>query len=604
MKQPLDEVSLYPFKRELKGYNLQLLKKDLIAALTVVMITVPQSMAYALLAGVPISCGLVAAIYASLMAALFGSSRHLVIGPSNALALLLMSGTAEILYTYYRDLEGPARTMVTLQILTQITLLTGTIQVCAACFKLGKLSQFVSSSVIVGYMAGTAVAVVVNQLFPFFGLSSFVEAASVFEKGTYLLTHISAIHWPTALVGVGALALFATLKTMNRSFPSGVVTLIIASGAVTLIGLADPSVAGVALVGNGFDIHALIPNFSIPAFHAGVFNAVLPIAFALALLSVMETTSVAKTIAASSGQAVSSNQELFALGVGNLTSCLVSGLPVSGSITRSQINFESGGATRFAAVFSALFVLLFVFGFGFFLSGIPVAAMSALLLVTAVGIIDKQRFAICHNATTADAAVLWTTFLSCIFLSLDVAFYIGVGLSITLYLKKAAVPLLHEYELTGKGEMRHLEPEEEHQERAIRLIKVEGELFFGAADPFQTTLKALTDDHSDTRVIILQLKNARDMDGTACLALHHLYQYLHRSGRHLIICGMTPHIWQVFRSSGIDKHIGTANLFCFDEHRPNAYLYAAWKRAEALSLQMVRVEGVDADNAFLSASAN
>lgn len=590
MKQLQDEINIFPFKQELMGYSLELFKKDLFAALSVVLITVPQCMAYALLAGVPISCGLMAAIYSAMVAALFGSSRHLVIGPSNALALLLMSGTSGILYTYYRDLEGVQRTWVAMQLLTQITLVTGIIQIFGSCFRLGRLTQFVSSSVVLGYMAGTAVAVGINQLYPFLGVSPMRGVYSIYEKASYLATHFNLIHWPTALIGIGSFSLFIFLKKLNRHFPAGVTSLVVASVAVSLMDLADPNFVGIVLVGHSAEGFSMAPVLSLPVLQSGVFNAILPIAFAIAMLSMMETTSVAKTIAASSGQTISSNQELLALGLGNLTSSLVVGLPVSGSISRSQVNYECGGQTRFSAIISAVLVTVFVFGFGFFLNSIPLAAMSSLLLVTSAGIVNRRRMLMCYKATKADAAVLLITFLSCIFLSLDVAFYIGICISITLYLKKAAVPQLVEYELADRGQLRRISPEHLNDERAIRIIKVEGELFFGAADPFQSTLKALAEDHSSTRVIILQLKNARDMDATACLALEHLHEYLRKSGRHLIACGMTPHIWEVFKNSGIDRLIGNDNLFCVDDNTPHQYLQRAWKRAEILSLKMPRVD--------------
>lgn len=602
MKSNQDEINLYPFKSELVNYTFDFFKKDLFAALSVVLITVPQCMAYALLAGVPISCGLIAAIYSAIIAALFGSSRHLVIGPSNALSLLLMSGTSGILFAYYRDLEGVQRTWVAMQILTQITLVTGIIQIFSSCFKLGRLTQFVSSSVVLGYMAGTAVAVGINQLYPFLGVTPLRGVYSIYEKAIYLVTHFNLIHWPTALIGIGSCALYFFLKKLNRHFPAGVTSLTVASVAVTALELVNPSFIGVVLVGHSAEGFTMTPEFTLPILHSGVFNAVLPIAFAIAMLSIMETTSVAKSIASSSGQTISSNQELLALGLGNLTSSLVVGLPVSGSISRSQMNYECGAQTRFAAIYSAILVTVFVVGFRFFLNSIPLAAMASLLMVTSAGIVNRRRMWMCYSATKADAAVLLITFLSCIFLSLDVAFYIGIIISITLYLRKAAVPQLVEYELAEKGQLRRISPERIDDERSIRIIKVEGELFFGAADPFQSTLKTVAEDHSSTRVIILQLKNARDMDATACLALEHLHLYLRKSGRHLLACGMTPSIWEVFKNSGIDRLIGHENLFCVDDNTPHQYLQKAWKRAEELSLKAPRLEPVVVDEMVLKPS--
>jgi SulP family sulfate permease len=186
------------------------------------------------------------------------------------------------------------------------------------------------------------------------------------------------------------------------------------------------------------------------------------------------------------------------------------------------------------------------------------------------------------KATSSDAFVLWITLLSCIFFSLDIAFYIGVVLSITLYLKKAAMPQLVEYDIDDSGELVNLNFCRMQEHKTIRVIKVEGELFFGAADLFQTTLKAFAEDDTSTKVIILQLKNTRDMDATVCLALQHLHDYLKSSGRQLICCGLTAPIWDVLSHSGVVDLIGKENLFLFDERHPHQYMQRAIKRAKQI----------------------
>ena len=314
-------------------------------------------------------------------------------------------------------------------------------------------------------------------------------------------------------------------------------------------------------------------------------NHLLPVAFAIALLNVMETMSIAKTIAASSGQRLSTNQEIFGIGIGNLLSSLITAMPVSGSPCRTTLNSTVGGQTRVAGILTAVFVGFFVYVFGFLITSIPLAALSALLLVTAASIVQPQQFLMCSKATNADAFVLWTTLCSCIFFSLDVAFYIGVVVSIILYLKKSASPQLVEYDIDEEGELQNLEEGRPCGQKAVRVIKVEGELFFGAADLFQTTLKTIAEDDTSARVIILQLKNARDIDATVCLALHHLHEYLRNSGRFLVACGMTHQIWEVMSDSGMVEEIGKENLFVFDERHPHLHMLKAYHRAKVLVYQ-------------------
>ncbi len=597
-----DDISLSPLRKDLQSSSWASLRQDAMAALTVAFLTVPQAMAYAILAGLPITCGLFAAIYAACFASTSGSSRHLVVGPSNAIAILVQAGTSEILFSSYRHLTGADRDLAAVQILTQLTLLIGLFQVLVAGFKMGRVTQFVSHSVIIGYMAGTATAVTINQLFTFLGVARLPGVHSMYENAAYLLTHMHQAHLMTLLTGIGSLVFMVILKKMDKRIPAGVLMLVGAALAVHYLdltsysldsGLADPyadeEVQTVRLVGDNGELFELIPLVQFPYFDTGIMNSLLPMAFALALLGIMETISISKSIAASSGQRLSINQEIFGIGFANLVSSFIGAMPVAGSAIRSSVNYRSGAQTRFAAILNAIFVWLIIFVLGFYINRIPLAALAALLLYNVGQIVNVKQLKICLKATSADAFVLWTTFLSCLFFSLDIAFYIGIAISITLYLNKSAMPQVMEYEMDESGELRNLDLTHCAQHRAIRVIKVEGELFFGAADIFQRTLKAIAEDDTETTVIILQLKNARDMDATACLALHQLHDYLKGSGRHLIACGLTHSVWEVLSDSGLVQLIGKDNIFVFDERQPHHNLQMALQRAKQLASQLKHV---------------
>lgn len=589
-----DDISLLSFKKELQGYSREIFKQDFSAAISVALLTVPQAMAYALLAGLPLKAGLFAAIYSSIIAAFFGSSRHLIVGPSNAIAILVQAGTAEILFTYYRGLAGPERDIAAIQILTQLCMLVGVVQVLAAGCKLGRLTQFVSHSVIVAYIAGTAIAVVINQLFTFTGVPNAPGGDSIYEKAIYLAMHVQDIHWPTTIIGGGSLLLLIILKRMDKRIPAPVIALICAAVIVHILSFYSMSSVmteesqqkywqNVAVVGDTGNLSEIWPTFAFPHFDMGLLNHVLPLAFAVALLNIMETSSVAKTLAASSGQRLSINQEIFGIGLANLLSSAMAALPVSGSASRSCLSYALGAQTRMAAVLNASLVAGMIFCFSFLIMHIPLAALSALLLVTAVNIVNPKQFFLCLKATNSDAFVLWITLISCIFLRLDVALYIGIVISITLYLKKAAIPQLVEYDIDDSGELHNLDYAKIHEHKTIRVIKVEGELFFGAADLFQTTLKTIAEDDTSTKVIVLQLKNARDIDATVCLALQQLHSYLKGSGRYLVACGMTQQIWDVLSDSGLIEQIGKENLFIFDERHPHHHMLKALHRARHLT---------------------
>jgi len=472
-------------------------------------------------------------------------------------------------------------------------MLVGIIQILAAGCKLGRLTQFVSHSVIVAYIAGTAIAVVVNQLFTFTGIPNTPGGDSIYDKGFYFATHLSEIHWPTAIIGCGSLFLLLILKRIDRRIPAPLIALILAavivhllanfSGPITTEGGLQKYWQNVLVVGDTGNLSEILPRFAFPRFDMGLLNHLLPFAFAVALLNIMETTSIAKMLAASSGQRLSVNQEIFGIGIGNMVSSFIAAMPISGSASRSCFSYSLGAQTRMTAILTAVIVAFIIFCFSFLIMHIPLPALSALLLVTAVNIVNPRQFFLCLKATNSDAFVLWVTLISCIFLSLDVALYIGIVISITLYLKKSAVPQLVEYDIDDNGELHNLDYSTLHRHKTIRVIKVEGELFFGAADLFQTTLKTIAEDDTSTKVIVLQLKNARDIDATVCLALQQLHSYLKGSNRYLVACGLTPQIWDVLSDSGLIEEIGKENLFVFDERHPHLHMLKALQKARRLT---------------------
>lgn len=592
-----DDISFSALRKDVQNYSWDTFKRDASSGISVALVTMPQAMAYALLAGLPLSCGLFAAIFSSILAAIFGSSKHLVVGPSNSIAFLVQAGTSVILYTHFRDMPPDARDIIAVQILTHLCLLIGLFQILVAVCKLGRLTQFISHTVIIGYVTGTAIAILISQSYPLLGIPQNPNGTSLYQNFSYLIMHLSDMHWPTAALGLGSLCLMIFLKKTDSRIPAGCVMLFISSIVVyaldlwQLNGMEDVDfgnqIAKILVVGDaGLDYHAL-PGFALPFFDLSMINQVIPIAFAIALLSIMETTSVAKSIAASSGQRLSVNQEIFGVGLGNLLSAFIGAMPISGSSARSALNYANGAQTRFAAIFNSIFVGLILFSIGYFVSLIPLAALAALLLIAATNIVNPKQFFLCVKATGSDAFVLWLTVLCCLFFSLDVAFYIGIIVSITLYLKKAAIPQLVEYEIDENGKLKNLDYSSANMKREIRVIKVEGELFFGAADLFQTTLKTIAKDDHSTKVIILQLKNARDIDATGCLAIEQLHNYLSGSGRHLIGCGLTLQVWEVLSDAGIVKDIGKENLFLFDDRQPNIHMQKAFKRAKYLVSQSV-----------------
>jgi len=576
-----DSLSFRPVLDDIRHYSWVKVRHDLVAALSVVLLAFPQAMAYALLAGLPMSCGLIAAVFATATGSLFGSSRHLIVGPNNAIAILTAAGIAEVLNTHYRGLDPGALMGVTLLIMTQLTLLIGLFQLLVAWAKLGRFTQFVSHSVVVGYIAGVAMVLMVKQAYVFLGIAKPVGVSSLFHQAGYLFTHLNALHGATALIGILSLLLMLVLR---KSWLRHAAPVIMLAGAGGVLYWWQDSLwlSSVPTIGSAGGLSDIYFGFQLPHFTMETMNTLVPIAFAIALLGTLEVTSVAKSIAASSGQRLSKNQEILGLGLANLVSAFTGGMPSSASPSRSALNYESGGLTRFAGVFNAGLLALTVVLLGGLVTPIPLTALSALLLITATTMVNREQLYLCLRATNSDAIVLITTMLSCLFFSLDIAFYIGIFCSITLYIKKASRPNVKQYVLHPSGELRSPNLFEKPMLKKIRVVYIEGELFFGAADLFQTTLKAIAEDDEEPGVIVLCLTSARDLDATSCLAIKQLDGYLKNSGRHFLMCGLKYSVWQVLGQAGLVSLIGKENLFIYDEIYPNLTLLRSLKRASDL----------------------
>jgi SulP family sulfate permease len=576
--------SFQPWRSEFQGYTRSFLKCDFFAGLQVALLTLPQAMAYALIAGLPLSAGLFAAIFSSFVALFFSSSRFLIAGPINAIAIIIQTSVADILYHNYRDLPESAMPYMALTLVVQIAFLVGLFQAIVAVFKLGNLTQFISRPVMSGYLAGSMFAVIFDQIFPFVGLTPDFDSNSLFEKGLLLFTRFDRIELSTLSVGLVSLASLALLRKIDERLPAGLITVVLAAVTVYFFNetILSDRLKGVALVGNTSEAASLLPEFGWPEFNFKLMNQLVPISFAIALFGILETSFTIKAVARRAGQRLSINQEILSLGLGNIFSSFTFAMPIAYSSVRSALNLHSGAKTRLAGLFSVLLVAALVTLFSFFVDLVPLTTFSAIIFLTAFKIINIKETLLCFKATPQDRFVLLTTFIACLFFSLDVAFYIGVILSIGTYLKKAALPHVGEYAIHDSGELRTLGPSGQLESKPIRLIKVEGELFFGAAEAFENSLKAIVERDLETKVIILQLKNARDIDATACLALSDLYDSLKLAGCHLLIAGLTYPIWEVLSISGIVEKIGKENLFIFDDMNPHHYMKKALERAKRL----------------------
>src|SRR5690625_1121747 len=283
-------------------------------------------------------------------------------------------------------------------------------------------------------------------------------------------------------------------------------------------------------------------------------------AIAIAILGMLETVSLGKAIAVSSGQRINANQEIIGLGVGNVMSSMFGTMPGSASFARTATNFQSGGQTQVSAVCISSIGAVIIFLFARLANFIPIPTLAGMLIFIGIRMVHPGQISIAVKSTRSDAIVFAATFLAALFLRLDTAIYVGVGVSLVLFLRKAAMPHLVEYGFTDSGALSELDSKEKRENNQISIIHVEGELFFGAAEIFQDQIRTIAEDEH-IRIFILRLKNARHVDGTSIVALNQLLDFLNKTDRYLLISGTTPEIERVLKNSGFLERIGRENVF-------------------------------------------
>ena len=586
-----ERVVVAPFTRDLRSYDMPKFRADAWAAANVTALALAQAIAFAAIAGLPVVYGIVSTAVAAFVAPLFAGSRHTILGPPNATAFMLFS-----FFAAKPMLVGRWNELIPL-----LVLMVGLMAVVGALFRLADLLQYVSRSVLVGYISGAAVLIVANQLKPFLGLGGVLDDDEVTTFAGLVIGLVEALpqaDWVSLLIGVTTLLAFAALRRWRPRWPAFAVALLLCS---VTYGVAIRSgwgpFKGVATFETfGFDeLMFKMPNL----IRAGIFadiSALLSVAVAIAFLASLENTLMAKTLASKTGDRPDVNQDMLAVGAANLATAIAGGMPASGSLTRSMLNHESGARTRFASLFSGLYTMAAAVliaasvGWGVpLIDYVPKPGLAALVIALSFSLFNVRHIRICLRSTSDDAAVLVLTFIATLLAPLHVAIFIGVAISITLFLRKASRPHLIEYEFSEAGELREMGEKRQRPIPAISIVHVEGDLFFGAAELFRTQIQRTVSDPA-IQVIILRLKNARHLDATSVMALEDLILFMRKKGLHLIVSGATRDVYRVLKKSGIlvtlqddcDRRAGESNIFLTNPRNPNLSTRSALKRAQQL----------------------
>lgn len=556
-------LDYFPVRASIAGYQKDYFPGDLRAGLNVALLAFPQGMAYALIAGLPIQYGIYGGAIAALVAPLFAKTSLITLGPTNATSVMLLSAFASL------GIAGPEM----IGMVPLLILMVGLFICLGAYLKVANLIQYISRSVITGYITAAALLIITNQVPKALGLTLERKGATFYESLLLMVGAIDTVVWETVIISIITGALFFILDRKFKKLPNVAICLVVVSVLTELIFKHKSDIA--LLPG----INASDWSFQAPSLSLSNIQILASPAMAIALLCILEGISIGKSLAAKTGARLDANQAMFSIGMANVGCAFFSGMPASGSLTRSTLSSTSGGHTVLASFISGIIVFIGAFVLGPYTSYIPQCTLAVLVIAIGLSLINKHAIRIVTRSTRSDAAVFAATFISGSFMPLDTAIYVGVGTSIMLFLKKVARPEMVEYAFNDEGELAQMAKPEERETPEVSIVHVEGELFFGAADLFRDQMRRICEE-PNLKIVVLKMRNAYNMDATGVMALEELMLYMEEKDRYLILSEVKEDMTAVLQKSGLYKVIQERNIFPYDPHNPTLSTAKALKRAK------------------------
>ena len=535
---------LLPFTSWIRGYRRNHLKADLFAGLTVAVVAVPQSMAYALIAGLPVEYGLYASIVPTIVGCLWGSSAHLITGPTTAVSLVVFSSLSPL---------APPESAAFIELAFMLALMVGIIQIAMGIARFGNLLNFVSHSVLLGFTAGAAVLIAFKQLPALLGLQ--VEKSSFFLLHMFnVVTHIHQIEPVTFLLGLFTIMVIILVRRIRPSLPGTLIAMVLVGIIVSAFHLDR---FGVAVVGT---IPRQLPPLNVP--ELSLFRQVgqlAPGALAIAILGLVEAVSIAKSIADRTRQRLNVNREFVGQGLANVAASMFSGYPGSGSFTRSAVNYRSGAKTPLSAVISGIAVAVTILLAAPLAATLPMSSLAAVLVVVAWDLVRKEDIARTIRTTRSDATVLVITFASTLLLNIEFAVYVGVLLSIGLHLAATSHPSIHSVvpdlatgKMTGSA-FGETCPQ-------MDILHIDGSIFFGSATFVLDDLQRRLRNHPHTANLFIRMHRVNTIDASGLHIFEILLEEVSRRGGAIYFSGVNHKVFEVFKNSGFLKEIGETHI--------------------------------------------
>ncbi len=522
--------------------NRQSLVADFIAGITGAVIVLPQGVAFAMIAGMPPIYGLYTAMITPVIAALFGSSWHLISGPTTAISIVVFAAISQFAEPGSPDFIRLALTM---------TLMAGLIQFVMGLARMGTLVNFVSHTVIVGFTAGAGLLIAVKQLKYVLGIEV-ATGSSFTETLVEIFGQLGAINWMVFAVAISTLLVALLSKKISPRIPYMIVAMIV--GSILAIKLGGARV-GIETIG---EMPSGLPPFSVPDFSETTLRQLFPNAFAVALLGLIEAVAIARAIGTKTHQRIDGNQEFIGQGLSNIVGSFFSSYAGSGSFTRSGINHQAGAVTPMAAIFAAIILVLILLFIAPWTAYLPIPAMGGIILLVAYNLIDFHHISTILKSSKRESAVLLITMLSTLFLDLEFAIYIGILLSLFFYLEKTSKPHIAVMSPDpGKTRRRFtyiIRNKELKQCPQLKIARIDGSIYFGAIDHISAFFSELYEGEEKNVLVVCNGVNFIDLAGAEWLAIE-AARWKEKGGT-LYFSGLKRVSQDILISGGFKKNIG------------------------------------------------
>ena len=503
---------------------------DLTGGLTAAVVALPLALAFAVASGVDPKAGLYTAIVAGIIAAVFGGSPVQITGPTGAMAVILVGIVAKY---------GIEKVWIA-------GVMAGIIQVALGVAKLGRLVKFIPYPVTAGFTNGIAVIIFCGQLNNFLGLK--LPRSEHFLPGLWqTVTHLEGLNWAAIALTTITIASKLLWARMTTSIPASLVGLVLATAIATFFHLNVPTIGSIP---QSLPMLQSIPHWN----DFGLIRELINPALALAALGSIE--SLLSAVVAD-GMTVSekhdSDRELIGQGLANIVVPFFGGIPATGAIARTAVNVRAGGKTRLSGVIQGVAIAIIVLTLAPLAAQVPLAALAGILMVTSIRMIEWEAIGLLLRATYADFAVMMLTWMVTIFFDLVLAVEVGLIAAGALFIKRMSelnLGKIPETEAFPPGIPLELS-------KQISVYRVDGPVFFGAAERFVTFLR----DEPDVKYLVLRLRYVPNMDTTGLVALQDIYQDLQRHDCRLLLSGLQPEVQKLLERTGLMDKIGRENCF-------------------------------------------